>query len=82
MYLEVHSELYELWSLISWSPPQYGNFNWATQGTMILLAHCMSHSLNSLKGGHVGDYYKGIKGDIRNLDYSSNRAYTPTSLDS
>ena len=34
----------------------------------------MSHSLNSLKGGHiggyVGDYYRVIKGDTRSLDYS------------
>ena len=35
----------------------------------------MSHSLNSLKGGYIGDYigsyYRVIKGDTRNLDYSS-----------
>ena len=34
----------------------------------------MSHSLNSLKGGYIGDYYSGegiIKGDTRSLDYGS-----------
>ena len=39
----------------------------------------MSHNLNSLKGGsigdYIGDYYRGligvIKGDTRSLDYSS-----------
>ena len=35
----------------------------------------MSYSLNSLKGGYIGDYigdyYRDIKGDTRSLDYSS-----------
>ena len=36
----------------------------------------MSHSLNSLKGGYIGDYIQGTttgasKGDTRSLDYSS-----------
>ena len=35
----------------------------------------MSYSLNSLKGGYIGDYigdyYRVIKGDTRSLDYSS-----------
>ena len=35
----------------------------------------MSHSLNSLKGGYIGDYlgeyHRGIKGDTRSLDYST-----------
>ena len=35
----------------------------------------MSHSLNSLKGGYIGDYlgdyYRHYKGDTRSLDYSS-----------
>ena len=34
----------------------------------------MSHSLNSLKGGYIGDYIGTtmgvIKGDTRSLDYS------------
>ena len=29
----------------------------------------MSYSLNSLKGGYIGDY--DIKGDTRSLDYGS-----------
>ena len=37
----------------------------------------MSHSLNSLKGGYIGDYireyYRDIKGDTRSLDSSSHR---------
>ena len=37
----------------------------------------MSYSLNSLKGGsigdYIGDYYKRIMGDTRSLDYSSYR---------
>ena len=37
----------------------------------------MSCSLNSLKGGFMGDYIReycrGIKGDTRRLDYSSYR---------
>ena len=36
----------------------------------------MSHSLNSLKGGFIGDslggYYRHYKGDTRSLDYTSN----------
>ena len=36
----------------------------------------MSYSLNSLKGGYIGDYigdyYRDIKGDARSVDYSSN----------
>ena len=35
----------------------------------------MSYSLNSLKGGYIGDYiedyYRVIKGDTKSLDYSS-----------
>ena len=35
----------------------------------------MRYSLNSLKGGYIGDYirdyYRGYKGDTRSLDYSS-----------
>ena len=31
----------------------------------------MSYSLNSLKGGYIGDYIGVIKGDTRSLDYSS-----------
>ena len=35
----------------------------------------MSYSLNSLKGGHlgdyIGDYHRVIQGDTRSLDYSS-----------
>ena len=35
----------------------------------------MSYSLNSVRGGYtgnyMGDYYWGIKGDTRSLDYSS-----------
>ena len=35
----------------------------------------VSYSLNSLKGGfigeYIGDYYRGIKGGTRSLDYSS-----------
>ena len=35
----------------------------------------MSYSLNSLKGGYIGDYigdyYRGYKGDTRSLDSSS-----------
>ena len=35
----------------------------------------MSYSLNSLKGGYIGEYIGtnigGIKGDTRSLDYSS-----------
>ena len=36
----------------------------------------MSHNLNSLRGGYIGDYiwdyYRGLlKGDTRSLDYSS-----------
>ena len=35
----------------------------------------MSYSLNSLKEGYLGDsigeYYRVIKGDTQNLDYSS-----------
>ena len=35
----------------------------------------MSHSLNSLKGGYIGDYignyYRVIKGDTRSLDSGS-----------
>ena len=33
----------------------------------------MSHSINSLKRGHIGDCIGGIKGDTRSLDYSSYR---------
>ena len=40
----------------------------------------MSYSLNSLKGGYIGDYtwdyYKVIKGDTRSLDYSSYETIT------
>ena len=39
----------------------------------------MRYSLNSLKGGHKGDfignYYRGYYGDTRSLDYSSYRGY-------
>ena len=35
----------------------------------------MSYSLNSLKGGYIGDYiwesYRGLQEDARSLDYSS-----------
>ena len=35
----------------------------------------LSYSLNSLKGGYIGayigDYYRGLKGATRSLDYSS-----------
>ena len=31
----------------------------------------MSYSLNSLKGGYIGDYMGDIKGDTRSLDYGS-----------
>ena len=35
----------------------------------------VSYSLNSLKGGYIGDYigddYRDIKGDTQSLDYSS-----------
>ena len=31
----------------------------------------MSHSLNSLKGGYIGDYIGVIKGDTRSLDNGS-----------
>ena len=35
----------------------------------------MSHSLNSFKGGYIGDsigdYYRVISGDTRSLDYST-----------
>ena len=38
----------------------------------------MSYSLNSLKGGYIGDSIgatvRGIKGDTRSLDYGSYRA--------
>ena len=41
----------------------------------------MSYSLNSLKGGYIGDcigdYYRGIKGDTRSLDYSSSDVRFP-----
>ena len=37
----------------------------------------MSYSLNSLKGGYIGDYIgttmRAIKGNTRSLDYSSYR---------
>ena len=46
----------------------------------INMSHC--HSLNSLKGGYIGDYIGSIigvlKGDTRSLDYSSHvAAYSP-----
>ena len=31
----------------------------------------MYHSLNSLQGSYLVDYYQGMKGDTRRLDYSS-----------
>ena len=44
----------------------------------------MSCSLNSLKGGYIGNYigdcYRGIKGDTRSLDYGSYRGH-PANLD-
>ena len=37
----------------------------------------MSHNLNSLMGGYIGDYIGStiglVKGDTRSLDYSSHR---------
>ena len=37
----------------------------------------MSYSLNSLKGGYIGDYIGttigGIRGDTRSLDYGSDQ---------
>ena len=39
----------------------------------------MSHSLNSLKGGYIGDYIggllKGFLGDTRSLDYGLYMGY-------
>ena len=35
----------------------------------------MSHSLNPLKGGYVGDYIGVTKGDTRSLDYSSHSSF-------
>ena len=35
----------------------------------------MSYSLNSLKGGYIGEYYRVIKGDTRSLDSSSHGIY-------
>ena len=41
----------------------------------------MSHSLNSFKGGYIGDYIEdyigAIKGDTRSLDYRSHESVVP-----
>ena len=37
----------------------------------------MSYSLNSLKGGYIGDCMGIIKGDTRSLDYSSHETLRP-----
>ena len=38
----------------------------------------MSPSLNSLKGGYIGDYVRITKGETRSSDYSSYRVYRDT----
>ena len=45
----------------------------------------LSHSLNSLKGGYIGDYMRDyhrgvIMGDTRSLDHSSFRVFTAFSI--
>ena len=46
----------------------------------------MSYSLNSLKGGYIGDYigdyYRGTKGDTRSLDNGSNGVRNRTQQES
>ena len=43
---------------------------WPKPSKLRWLHYHMNHSLNSLKGDYIGEYYRGnYKGDTRNLDY-------------
>ena len=56
------------------SPPSLFDWNPEFEQRPYSYFH-VSHSLNSLKGGYIGDYirdyYRDIKGDTRSLDYGS-----------
>ena len=54
----------------NWVWPRQGASETETCSTTRVCSY-ISHSLNSLKGGNVGEYFRGYYGDARSLDYDS-----------